>query len=260
MWISGWNVLVIKFILFVQLFDTSVWEIYLILQFERYFIGEYLHGVFAYKFCLAKCNFRSPQTWKVLFNIVQAHFHHLISIQSIKTKNCIFSIFLENTIVLVAIQGYYEANWSTQSIFGQKKNPHLCASTQQNNRNKSHICNTIQLVTIKPGILQFHALLFLLHFLSTSPISFVATSHQTGLFKQQEFMKSTPTSPSSRAEMYVRRATPDTYREVLRDIRQKEIYKLIVDTSSQHMSKFFRAVNIIISIPNKIIHEPNRTP
>lgn len=58
-------------------------------------------------------------------------------------------------------------------------------------------------------------------------------------------MKSTPTSPSSRAEMYVRRATPDTYREVLKDIRQKEIYKLIVDTSSQHMSKFFRAVNIV---------------
>lgn len=45
--------------------------------------------------------------------------------------------------------------------------------------------------------------------------------------------------------MYVRRATPDTYREVLKDIRQKEIYKLIVDTSSQHMSKFFRAVNIV---------------
>lgn len=44
--------------------------------------------------------------------------------------------------------------------------------------------------------------------------------------------------------MYVRRATPDTYREVLKDIRQKEIYKLIIDTSSQHMSKFFRAVNI----------------
>lgn len=64
-----------------------------------------------------------------------------------------------------------------------------------------------------------------------------------GLIKQQEFMKSTPTSPSSRAEMYIRQATPDTYREVLKDIRQKEIYKLIVDTDSQHMSKFFRAVS-----------------
>lgn len=69
-----------------------------------------------------------------------------------------------------------------------------------------------------------------------------------GLFKQQEFMKSTPTSPSSRAEMYVRQATPDTYREVLKDIRQKEIYKLIIDTNSRHMSKFFRAVSRIYHI------------
>lgn len=68
-----------------------------------------------------------------------------------------------------------------------------------------------------------------------------------GLFKQQEFMKSTPTSPPSRAEMYVRQATSETYREVLKDIRQKEIYKLIVDTNPQHMSKFFRAVSVFLS-------------
>lgn len=59
-------------------------------------------------------------------------------------------------------------------------------------------------------------------------------------------MKSTPESPSSRAEMYIRQATQDTYREVLKDIRQKEIYKLIVDTNVQHMSKFFRAVSMNI--------------
>lgn len=56
-------------------------------------------------------------------------------------------------------------------------------------------------------------------------------------------MKSTPASPSTRAEMYIRQATPDTYREVLKDIRQKEIYKLIVDTNSKFMSLFFRAVS-----------------
>lgn len=73
--------------------------------------------------------------------------------------------------------------------------------------------------------------------------------HSSGLFKQQEFMKSTPTSPSSRAEMYIRQATPETYREVLKDIRQKEIYKLIIDTNSQHMSKFFRAVSVwVVSV------------
>lgn len=43
--------------------------------------------------------------------------------------------------------------------------------------------------------------------------------------------------------MYIRQATPETYREVLKDVRQKEIYKLIIDTNSQHMAKFFRAVS-----------------
>lgn len=47
--------------------------------------------------------------------------------------------------------------------------------------------------------------------------------------------------------MYIRQATPETYREVLKDVRQKEIYKLIIDTNSQHMAKFFRAVS---STPN----------
>lgn len=56
-------------------------------------------------------------------------------------------------------------------------------------------------------------------------------------------MKSTPSSPSSRAEMYIRQATPETYREVLKDIRQKEIFKLIIDTNSKHITKFFRAVS-----------------
>lgn len=54
--------------------------------------------------------------------------------------------------------------------------------------------------------------------------------------------------PSFTAEMYIRQAGPDTYRQVLRDIRQKEIYKLIVDTSPKHMSRFFRAVSMDIII------------
>ena len=59
------------------------------------------------------------------------------------------------------------------------------------------------------------------------------------MFKQQELMKS---SPAARTEMYIRQAIPETYRQVLREIRQKEIYKLIVDTNPKHMSKFFRTV------------------
>ncbi|XP_046991920.1 glutamate receptor ionotropic, kainate 2 [Schistocerca americana] len=60
-----------------------------------------------------------------------------------------------------------------------------------------------------------------------------------GLFKLQDLVKSPPVV---RTEMYIRQATPTTYRQVLREIRQKEIYKLIVDTNPKHMYKFFRAI------------------
>lgn len=69
--------------------------------------------------------------------------------------------------------------------------------------------------------------------------------HSAGLFKQQELMK---TSPTSRAEMYIRQALPETYRQVLREIRQKEIYKLIIDTNPKHMNAFFRAVSQFICV------------
>ncbi|KAJ4452057.1 hypothetical protein ANN_03573 [Periplaneta americana] len=59
-----------------------------------------------------------------------------------------------------------------------------------------------------------------------------------GLFKLQDLVK---VPPAMRTEMYIRQATPGTYRQVLREIRQKEIYKLIVDTNPRHMYQFFRA-------------------
>lgn len=61
-----------------------------------------------------------------------------------------------------------------------------------------------------------------------------------GLFKLHELVK-TPTS--SRNEMYIRQAGPDSYRQVLKEIRQKEIFKLIVDTNPKHIQRFFRAVS-----------------
>uniref|UniRef100_A0A336LKS7 CSON010117 protein n=1 Tax=Culicoides sonorensis TaxID=179676 RepID=A0A336LKS7_CULSO len=60
-----------------------------------------------------------------------------------------------------------------------------------------------------------------------------------GLFKQQELMKS---ASQTRAEMYIRQAVPETYRQVLKEIRQKEIYKLIIDTKPEHIQKLFRAI------------------
>uniref|UniRef100_A0A1B6EA31 Glutamate receptor ionotropic, kainate 2 n=1 Tax=Clastoptera arizonana TaxID=38151 RepID=A0A1B6EA31_9HEMI len=59
------------------------------------------------------------------------------------------------------------------------------------------------------------------------------------LYKLQHFVK---TAPASKTEMYIRQANPSTYRQVLAEIRQKEIFKLIVDTKPRHMNTFFRAI------------------
>lgn len=63
----------------------------------------------------------------------------------------------------------------------------------------------------------------------------------SGLFKQHELMKS-----SSATELYIRQATPETYRQVLKEIRQKEIFKIIVDTNPHYINRFLRAVSELI--------------
>ncbi|KAG8225895.1 hypothetical protein J437_LFUL006127 [Ladona fulva] len=75
---------------------------------------------------------------------------------------------------------------------------------------------------------------------SSPATSKVAKCVARGLFKLQDLVKTPPAS--SRTEMYIRQATPATYRQVLREVRQKEIYKLIVDTNPKHMYQFFRSV------------------
>ncbi|KAK4873456.1 hypothetical protein RN001_015485, partial [Aquatica leii] len=60
-----------------------------------------------------------------------------------------------------------------------------------------------------------------------------------GLFKLQELVKAPDTA---KTEMYIRQAGPNSYRQVLREVRQKEIFKLIVDTNPKHIQHFFRAI------------------
>ncbi|XP_066905523.1 glutamate receptor ionotropic, kainate 2 isoform X4 [Halyomorpha halys] len=60
-----------------------------------------------------------------------------------------------------------------------------------------------------------------------------------GLFKLQELVKG---PPGARTEMYIRQANPASYRHVLREIRQKDIFKVIVDTNPAHMNHFFKAI------------------
>ncbi|KAF7274109.1 hypothetical protein GWI33_013211 [Rhynchophorus ferrugineus] len=60
-----------------------------------------------------------------------------------------------------------------------------------------------------------------------------------GLFKLQELVK----APAAiKTEMYIRQATPATYRQVLREVRQKDIFKLIIDTNTRNIQQFFRAI------------------
>ncbi|KAF5281001.1 hypothetical protein FQA39_LY05206 [Lamprigera yunnana] len=60
-----------------------------------------------------------------------------------------------------------------------------------------------------------------------------------GLFKLQELVKA---PDIAKAEMYIRQAGPNSYRQVLREIRQKEIFKLIIDTNPRHIQHFFRTI------------------
>ncbi|XP_071455838.1 glutamate receptor ionotropic, kainate 1-like [Hetaerina americana] len=84
-----------------------------------------------------------------------------------------------------------------------------------------------------------HAFQDLMAFLNWTKVAIVY-EEDYGLFKLQDLVKTPPASP--RTEMYIRQATPATYRQVLREVRQKEIYKLIVDTNPKHMYQFFRAI------------------
>ncbi|XP_030751505.1 glutamate receptor ionotropic, kainate 2 [Sitophilus oryzae] len=60
-----------------------------------------------------------------------------------------------------------------------------------------------------------------------------------GLFKLQELVK----APAAiKTEMYIRQATPSTYRQVLREVRQKDIFKLIIDTNPRNIQQLFRAI------------------
>lgn len=59
---------------------------------------------------------------------------------------------------------------------------------------------------------------------------------------------------SSATELYIRQATPETYRQVLKEIRQKEIFKIIVDTNPHYINRFLRAVTEILKCGENFIH------
>jgi len=43
-------------------------------------------------------------------------------------------------------------------------------------------------------------------------------------------------------DVYLRQVTPDSYRRVLKEIKAKEIYNLVVDTRPENMQHFLKGV------------------
>lgn len=63
----------------------------------------------------------------------------------------------------------------------------------------------------------------------------------TGLLRLQDLVRAPPTS---KMEVYIRQGTVNTYRQVLREIKQRDINNIIVDTRTEHVQTFFRAVSL----------------
>lgn len=62
-----------------------------------------------------------------------------------------------------------------------------------------------------------------------------------GLLRLQDLVRAPPTS---KMEVYIRQGTVNTYRQVLREIKQRDINNIIVDTRTEHVHTFFRAVRL----------------
>ncbi|XP_047500230.1 glutamate receptor ionotropic, kainate 1-like [Penaeus chinensis] len=60
-----------------------------------------------------------------------------------------------------------------------------------------------------------------------------------GLIKLQELVKS---PPKEHMEFLIRQGSTSNYRELLKEIKNKEIYNIIVDTKPEHMNHFLRGV------------------
>ncbi|KAK8390471.1 hypothetical protein O3P69_010275 [Scylla paramamosain] len=60
-----------------------------------------------------------------------------------------------------------------------------------------------------------------------------------GLMKLQEIIRS---PPSKAIEMYIRQGHPDNYRDVLKEVKHKEIFSIIVDTLPGNMRLFLRCL------------------
>lgn len=57
----------------------------------------------------------------------------------------------------------------------------------------------------------------------------------------KDFMKTIPNKKT--VDVYLRYATPETYRSILNEIKNMEVYNMLVDTKSEHVNHFLRGVS-----------------
>ncbi|XP_023327652.1 glutamate receptor ionotropic, kainate 1 [Eurytemora carolleeae] len=71
-----------------------------------------------------------------------------------------------------------------------------------------------------------------------------------GLIRLQDLVRS---PPAKNLEVYIRQTKPSNYRTVLREIKKKEIFNIIVDTSLENIADFFRAI-LQLQMNNHLYH------
>ena len=48
-------------------------------------------------------------------------------------------------------------------------------------------------------------------------------------------------------EVLLRQASPDTYKDVLKEVKAKEFYNLVIDTRPENMNFFLKGVSVVYS-------------
>ncbi|KAI9565746.1 hypothetical protein GHT06_009538 [Daphnia sinensis] len=78
----------------------------------------------------------------------------------------------------------------------------------------------------------------LMRFLNWTKVAIIYED-EGGLVRLQDLVRSPATS---KMEVHIRQGTVNTYRQVLREIKQRDINNIIVDTRTEHVHTFFRAI------------------
>lgn len=58
-------------------------------------------------------------------------------------------------------------------------------------------------------------------------------------------------------EILLRQASPDTYKDVLREVKAKEYYNLVIDTKPENMNFFLKGVSVWYAITVKSFSMPD---